>query len=124
MSATIRIPAKRSKYGVRQDAAGKLARTYGDVLYDSAAEARYAAQLDLRLKAGEITGWGRQHRCPLIVNGVRICTMVVDFTIYMRGAVEYVDVKGVITRDWALKRKLFEALTGDKITIVHAKDVR
>lgn len=119
MSTTIRLPQKRSKYGNRKT-------EYRGALYDSAAEARYAAQLDLLMKAGRVSSWDRQVLCPLQVNGVLICKMVMDFMVWYAGdeAAYPIDVKGVVTRDWALKRKLFEAIHGLKITVINAKDVR
>ncbi len=125
MSATIRIP-KRSKFNVRTDAAGKLARTYDGVVYDSAAEARYAAQLDLRLKAGDIDGWERQRTKPLVVSGVKIGSIKIDFVVIPNGPTptEYHEVKGFDTAVGKLKRKLFEAIYGHKITVIPAKDVR
>ena len=121
MPAIVRV-SKRSKYGVRQDAAGKLARTYRGVLYDSAAEARYAAQLDTD---PTVIGWTRQNRYYLMVNGKSVGALVMDFEVkYTDGTYASVDVKGVETTVWKLKRKLFEAIYGRKITVIPAKDVR
>lgn len=118
MSITIRLPAKRSKYGNRKT-------EYRGVMYDSAAEARYAAQLDLRVKAGELLGWERQKRKPIIVAGKKICDVVVDFLVMSRGSsgVEYHEVKGFEKEAWKLKRKLFEAVYGPMI-VINSKDVR
>ena len=122
----IRIPAKRSKYNVDRSDMGKLARTYKDVVYDSAAEARYAVHLDGQIKAGNIHSWTRQQRGPLVVNGFKICDMVIDFAVYeKKGCVPTpVEVKGVETAAWKIKRKLYEAIFGVTIRVVNAKDVR
>lgn len=118
------LKPKRSKYGVRHDAAGKVARTLDGVLYDSAAECRYAAELNIRQKAGAIDSWDRQVVKPLSVHNQLICRMVIDFrVIHNHGrtpAIEYVDVKGHVTPEWRLKAKLFEAIYGYKITEVKA----
>ena len=46
-----------------------------------------------------------------MVNGRSVCTCVVDFEItHDNGELEYVEIKGVRTRDWLLKWKLFDAL--------------
>lgn len=118
--ATIRIPA-RSKYNVDRSPAGKLARTYKGVVYDSLAEARYATALDLQKRTGVILDWERQCKCPLVVNGVKVCEMRLDFLVRFKdGRIEYHDVKGAVTAEWNLKRKLFEAITGKKIVVVPA----
>jgi hypothetical protein len=50
-------------------------------------------------------------RIPLAVNGRSVCTYVVDFKItHDNGELEYLEIKGVRTRDWLLKWKLFDAL--------------
>jgi hypothetical protein len=50
-------------------------------------------------------------RIPLVVNGRSVCTYVVDFeSTHDNGELEYVEIKGVRTRDWLLKWKLFDAL--------------
>jgi hypothetical protein len=114
----IRIPAKRSKYGNRKT-------EYNGVKYDSAAEATYAALLDLRMKLGGVDRWTRQHRVPLVVNGVKVCDMVIDFMVWEKAEIgRPVEIKGFETEAYKLKRKLFEALTGEKLTVIQAKDVR
>lgn len=59
--------APRSKYGVRTDAVGKLARTVDGVTFASQAEARYYGELKLRLKLGEIRHLTLQPRFALDV---------------------------------------------------------
>ena len=113
------LKPKRSKYNVRQDPAGKAARTLDGVLYDSAAECRYAAELKIRQAAGEIIEWQRQVRVPLYVDTFHVCTMMIDFLVRRNvNQWEYVDVKGHVTPEWRLKAKLFEAIHGYKITEV------
>ncbi len=84
---------------------------YRGIKYASKREARYAAELDLRVKTGDIASWRRQVRIPLVVNGRRIATYIVDFEIkHLSGQLEYVEVKGFQTAEWRLKWKLFDAL--------------
>src|SRR5580700_3286823 len=52
---------------------------YGGVWYQSAKEAQYAFELDVRVKAGELKEWHRQVPIDLIVNGAKICTYTIDF---------------------------------------------
>lgn len=89
----------------------KEERTYNGRLYHSRAEARYAAQLDIKKRAGLIVDWRPQVRFPLSVHGEKVATLVVDFEItYRSGHVEYVEIKGWETDISKLKRKLFQVL--------------
>lgn len=102
----ISLPAvyRRAKYGNRRS-------EYRGIGYASAKEAKFAAELDLLVRAGEIASWRRQVRISLVVNGQRITTYVIDFEIsHNDGTVEFVEVKGHATREWALKWRLFHAL--------------
>jgi hypothetical protein len=84
---------------------------YAGAKYASAKEAKFAAELDLLVRAGEIASWRRQCRIPLVVNGVTVTTYVVDFEIrHNDGTVEFVEVKGHPTPEWKLKWRLFDAL--------------
>lgn len=74
-------------------------------------EAGYAAELDLRLKAGDIKAWERQFKISLDVNGRHICNYYCDFRIlHNDGTYELVETKGVETETYRLKRKLLEAV--------------
>lgn len=95
---------KVSKYGARK-------KEYNGVVYASTFEARYAAELDWRKRAGDIKDWQRQIAFELTVNKILICKYVIDFMIlYNDGTKEYIETKGFETRDWKIKRKLFKAL--------------
>ena len=97
-----------------RNVAAKEDRQYNGVTYDSKSEARYAMELDLRLKAGDIRGWTRQVYMPLLVNGTVVCRMVIDFQIVHKdGRVEYVEIKGWSTPEYKLKRKLLAAVYPD-----------
>ncbi len=93
------------------------------VTYASKMECNYAAELELRRRAGEITEIRRQVRIPLDVNGRHICNYVIDFVVTLAdGTIEYVEVKGFETDMWRFKWKIFEALydslPGVRLTIV------
>ena len=95
---------RRSKYR-------NLRTPYNGRTYDSQAEAAYAYQLDLRVRAGDIRSWRPQVRTPIAVNGRRICVYVLDFEItHMDGSAELVELKGPQTKVWKLKRRLFEVV--------------
>ncbi len=93
---------------------GAVKQTYNGYSYDSQMEARYAAQLDWCIKAGEVEKWERQHKISIDVNGVHIANYFIDFKVYMAdGSIEYHEVKGAETMLWRLKWKLSQALNPD-----------
>jgi len=94
--------------------------------FDSKAEARYYQELKLRLKAGDIKDFTCQPRINLLPSftkqgrKVRPMTYIADFKIaHNDGSIEYIDVKGMETEAFKLKRKLFDFLYRDQqLTIV------
>ena len=108
----------RSKYGA-------IRTTYRGVTYASKAEAKYAEGLDLLMKArGKygVKAWSGQPRFPMVVNGHKICTYIADFLVtYGDGRQEVVDVKGMETSVFRLKKKLYAALYPDGPPLVVAK---
>lgn len=99
---------KVSKYGARK-------KEYNGIVYASAFEARYAADLDWRKRAGDIKDWRGQVTFHLKVNEILICKYIIDFVIiHNNDSKEYIETKGFETRDWKIKRKLFQALFPDK----------
>jgi len=79
--------------------------------YDSKAEAAYAKDLDLLIKAKEVKKWERQIKISIDINGYHICNYFVDFRVWKSdGQIELVEVKGMETEVWRLKRKLLEAV--------------
>lgn len=76
------------------------------IVFDSKKEARYYGELLLRRRAGDIAFFLRQVPFHLPGN-VRY---VVDFQVhYPDGRVEWVDVKGVRTQLYKVKKRLVEA---------------
>ena len=103
MTPPFALRAPRKKYGNRRT-------EYAGVTYDSAKEARRAAELDLLLRAGDIADLQRQKTYPLDVNGVPICRYRADF-VYRRGADTIVeDVKGFKTPEYKIKAALMKAV--------------
>lgn len=85
-------------------------QTYEGFSYDSKFEAEYAAELDLRLKAHDIAGWERQFKIELRVGDKLIARYFCDFRItHNDGTYELVEIKGIETEVYRLKRKLLEA---------------
>lgn len=97
-------------YGARKKY-GNVSSTYNGHTYHSMKEANYAAELDIRVKVGELDHWERQVPIELRVNDQKICTYTIDFVEYdTRGNVMYTEIKGFETAEWRLKWKLFDAI--------------
>lgn len=108
----------RSKYG------NKKVKLDGHT-FDSKLEAKYYQELLIRRRSGEIKDFTLQPKFELQPsykrNGktVRKITYSADFKIeHADGSIEVVDIKGHITKEFALKRKLFEFKTGLKLTVL------
>ena len=97
---------------------------YDGVLYASKSEARLAEHLDYLVSIGRIVGWEAQVRWPLVVNGVKVCTMVPDFRVWFdKKRYELWECKGYAQPVWRLKHKLFVALHPDvSYVVVPAKE--
>jgi len=90
---------------------GNRASDYNGYIYDSAFEADYARELDLRLNAKDIKAWKRQFKVSIDINDIHICNYYVDFEIeHNDGSFELIEVKGMETDVWRMKRKLLEAV--------------
>lgn len=105
-------------------------KMYNGVSYQSQMEAGYAAELDLRIRVGEVKSWKRQVKIPLDINGrpwishangevgvedgTHIASYFMDFVVHMKdGIYEYVEVKGLELETWRLKYRLFEGIYGE-----------
>lgn len=98
------LARRRGKYNAR-------AAKYNGQRYHSKREAEYAAELDLRVRAGELKSWRRQVKMPIVVNGSRICSYTIDFVETPPSGDEiYTEIKGFETPEWKLKWKLFEVV--------------
>jgi hypothetical protein len=98
---SLRLPGgNTNKYNARKT-------RIGEYVFDSAAEARYYQQLLLRQAAGEISGL-RVHVGFQLAgeNGDTVGIYVADFTYMEAGKMRVVDVKGVRTALYRLKRNL------------------
>jgi hypothetical protein len=93
--------------------------------FDSKAEAKYYEQLKWLKQAKQITDFKLQPRYLLqeafSKNGkhFRKIEYVADFEVHhLDGSVEVIDVKGYETKDFLIKRKLFERLYLYKLSVV------
>lgn len=99
--------ARRAKYG-------NLKTEYNGTIFMSKKEANYAQELDYMKRAtnlrDRVTSYEMQVPFQVILNGKKICKYLLDFQVlYADGHIEYVDVKGVRTQMYSLKKKLVEA---------------
>jgi hypothetical protein len=85
---------------------------HGEFTYDSGKEAKYAAELDLLVKAGKILRYDRQYPVSVDPEGQHLFTTKVDFRLHMPdGSYELHEVKSWITardRTYRLKLKALE----------------
>lgn len=91
---------------------GAVAVTVDGHRFPSKAEAAHYRVLKARAKAGEIVALELQPRYPLVVNGEKVGTYVADFRYFEGDKLVVVDVKGVLTPVYRLKKKLVKALYG------------
>ena len=56
---------------------------HGEFTYDSGKEAKYAAELDMRIKAGDIKGYDRQYQISVEPEGKPFFKTKVDFRLHM-----------------------------------------
>lgn len=106
---------RNNKYGNRR-------AEYNGKFYHSKKEADYAAELDLRKKAGDILSWTPQHRLSLDINGHHICNYIIDFLVIDKTGEEQIhEIKGFATDLWKLKWALTEAIWGQKYKMVLIK---
>lgn len=97
----------RQKYGNHK------AHCLSKHLHDSKLEANHCNSLLADLQRGKVLSYEVQVPFDLVVNGKLICRHILDFYVCVTGKEhiwEVRDAKGVKTRDWIIKRKLFEAL--------------
>jgi hypothetical protein len=101
-------PFVRHKFGAKRTEAN--GRTY-----DSKAEARYAERLELRKRAGDVLFYLEQ--VPVRLPGKT--KYVVDFVVFeASGDVRFIDVKGMETQVFKLKKRQVEELYPFEIEVV------
>ncbi|MGU3399249.1 DUF1064 domain-containing protein [Brucellaceae bacterium D45D] len=113
-AAEFRQAAKPNKYGAKKT-------VLDGIRFDSKAEASYYAALKQREKAGEVGGVELQR--PFAVLGPKgelITTYKADFAFwdFIEDRFRVIDVKGVETPVFKLKRKLVRAFLGIEVEVV------
>lgn len=108
---------KANKYRAKRTACA-----WGHV-HASGDEAGYCNELHLRQRCGDqqVAEVRQQVKFPLVVNGCKVAALVVDFvTVAANGDLMVREVKGVQTKDWKVKWKLFCALEpGLRKVVIH-----
>lgn len=110
------LAPKRSKYGNKRV-------TVNGRTYASEAEARHCEALILLEQAGKIGGLELQKRFQVLgPKGELVCTYVADaaYWDHEHDRFRVIDVKGVETKEFRLKRKLVKAFLGIEIEVVAA----
>ena len=108
MSKPFKLPGVRHKFYAKPT-------NVDGIRFDSKKEATYFGQLKLRQKAGEVVMFLRQVPFHL-PGGVRY---VVDFQeFHADGSVHFIDVKGMQTADFKMKKKMVEDLYPVEIEII------
>lgn len=104
----------KSKYGnVKTERDG--------ILFDSKREAAYYGELKIREKAGEVTGVELQRPFKLLgPKGELMATYKADFAFWdhIEDRFRVIDVKGVETKEFRLKRKMMRALLGIEVEVI------
>lgn len=103
--AAVAKPKRANKFGAK--------RTVVDgITFDSKREAEVYGGLKLLELAGRISGFERQRKFELVVNGEIIGNYRCDFAFIdhdQDGRLRVIDVKGVVTRDFRRVRKIIKA---------------
>lgn len=108
----------RSRFRKANNKYGAVKTTVDGIKFDSKGESVMWFTLKNRERAGEITDLKRQIPYKLEVNGILVCKYIADYEYIENGALVTADYKGVITKDFALKAKLFKAIYGRDILII------
>jgi len=107
--------------------APKAQRMYKGKVYDSKLEKEYRGKLELLKKAttekNRVVDIQEQVPYEFVINGTKVCTYLLDFKVtYADGRIEHIDVKGILTDVYRIKRKLLLACYGIKIKEIKKGD--
>lgn len=113
------------RYGTNKFNAKKT--EFNGLTYDSKFEASVAAELDLRMKAGEVIKVERQVPLELRIYGKLWRIWKIDFVAHLAdGSREFIEAKGMVLPDFKMKFDFFEIVfdkdfrkhTEDKIIVI------
>lgn len=104
--AEVAKPKRGNKFGAKRT-------VYDGITFDSQREAEVYRDLKVLEAAGRISGFERQRKFNLIVNGEIIGSYRADFAFIdhdQDGRFRVIDVKGVVTRDFRRVQKIIKAI--------------
>ncbi|MGO7044365.1 DUF1064 domain-containing protein [Rhizobium johnstonii] len=104
--AAVAKPKRGNKFGAKTT-------VFDGIPFDSKREAEVYRDLKLLERSGRISGFERQRKFELIVNGKIIGTYRADFAFIDHDKdcrFRVVDVKGVVTRDFKRVQKIIKAI--------------
>lgn len=107
---------KKCRWQIRRHQKYNAAPTVVDGFrFDSKREATYYSELKLKVRAGEVVYFLRQ--VPFHLPGPSVYR--VDFLeFHSDGTIHYIDVKGMLTPEFKLKKKIVESLYPVEIEVV------
>lgn len=96
--------------------------TYKGFKFDSIGERDWYKTLELLQLAGEISELKTQVKFPIVINNLKICNYIADYT-YKDKQGNYIveDFKGVQTSIFKLKKKLMLAVHGIDVLLTFKK---
>lgn len=115
------IEAERAKKTKRPSKYGNKRVVVDGITFDSIAESKYYRVLKDRAERGEVGGVELQKPFSILgPKGELICTYKADFAFWDHKADRFrvIDVKGVETDVFKLKRKMMQALKGIEVEVV------
>jgi len=93
--------------------------TDSGIYFPSKLEHSYYQHLNLLKKTGDVLFFLRQVPFDLKSDNIKICKYIVDFQVFWKnGDITFVDVKGLETKLFLIKKKLVESQYPIEITIV------
>lgn len=104
--AAVAKPRRGNKFGAKKT-------MFEGILFDSKREAEVYRDLKLLERSGRISGFERQRKFELIVNGEIVGIYRADFAFIdhdQDGRFRVVDVKGVVTREFKRVQKIIKAI--------------
>ena len=106
-------PERPSKYHNKKT-------TVDGIKFDSKREAQFYSSLKQLERAGQVSQIELQKRYPLAVNGHAVCSYFADFAFHdaIQDRYRVVDIKGVVTKDFSIKRKLMRAIHGIEVEVI------
>lgn len=109
--AEYRTATKQHKYGAQRE-------EVDGILFDSKKEAQRYRDLKVLERCEQIRNLKIKPRFPIVVNDTLICEYEADYSYFdmRKGEPVIEDCKGCKTPVYKLKKKLFEAMYGKRIT--------